>query len=68
MAKDIKEPVAVAVEEPVYEAAEMAANAPRLFGYSIDLATAAFDFNHIERATLSEAKTIVKNFAERKVN
>ena len=54
-------------QEQEYEAAEIAANAPRLFGYSIDIATAAFDVNHVERCTLSAAAKIIKEFAERKV-
>ena len=50
-----------------YDVAEIAANAPRLFGYSIDLATAAFAYNGTKRCTLDEAKGIIKAFAERKV-
>ena len=67
MAKDTKEPEVVVVE-PKYEVAEIAQNAPRLFGYSVDIATAAFDVAHVKQATLAEARTIIKNFAERKVN
>lgn len=54
--------------EDVYEASEIAQAAPRLFGYSVDIATAALDFNGIKRSTLAEAKKIIKDFAERKVN
>ena len=53
--------------EPTYEATEIAANAPRLFGYSIDIATAAFKVNGIERCTLTEAGKIIKEFAEKRV-
>lgn len=57
----------IVAEESVYEAAEIAVNAPRLFGYSVDLATAALDYNKIERCTLEKAKKTIKEFAERKV-
>ena len=56
-----------AEQEQEYGAAEIAANAPRLFGYSIDIATAALDVNHVESCTLSVAAKIIKEFAERKV-
>lgn len=70
MAKETKEATVVLtnVEEPVYEAAEIAANAQRLFGYSADLATAALDFNHVTRCSLEKAKKLIKDFAERKVD
>lgn len=73
MAKETKTSAAEAVEtaaatESVYEAAEFAANAPNLFGFSADMATAAFAYNHVERCTLDEARKIIKAFAERKVN
>ena len=53
--------------EPTFSAAEIAANAPRLFGKSIDMATAAFEFNKVSMCTLAEAESIIKSFAERKV-
>lgn len=71
MAEKKTEPAAQAVQrkvEDVYDAAEIAQASPRLFGYSIDLATAALDVNGVKRATLAEAKRIIKEFAERKVN
>ena len=70
MAKEKEKTEAVvetAAQESVFDAAEIAANARELFGYSIDLANAAFDVNHVERCTLNEAKRIIKEFAERKV-
>ena len=69
MAKEKEKPEAVetSAQESVFDAAEIAANARELFGYSIDLANAAFDVNHVERCTLNEAKRIIKAFAERKV-
>lgn len=63
--KKVETPV---VQEEEYDVAEIAANAPRLFGYSEDIATAAFDVNGIKRCTLAEARKIIKEFAERKVN
>ena len=70
MAKETKESTVVptTAEEPVYEAVEIAANAQRLFGYSADIATAALDFNHVTRCSLEKAKTLIKDFAERKVD
>ena len=56
-----------AEQEQVFNAAEIAANAPRLFGHSIDIATAALDVKHVESCTLSVAAKIIKEFAERKV-
>ena len=56
------------VQEEVYDVAEIAANAQRLFGYSVDLATAAFEYNGVKRSTLAEARKTIKDFAERKVN
>lgn len=68
MAKDKTEAVTAPVpQEPTYEVDEIAKNAPRLFGYSIDIATAAFDINNVKRCTLEEAKRLIKEFAERKV-
>lgn len=68
MAKETTKTTAARVaEEPVYAAAEIAANAPRLFGYSVDIATAALAYNKVERCTLEKAKKLVKEFAERKV-
>lgn len=57
----------VSVEEPIYEATEIAANAPSLFGHSVDIATAALDYNHLTKCTLNKAKQVIKEFAERKV-
>lgn len=56
------------VEEPTYDASEIAANAPHLFGYSVDMATAALAYNGVTRCTLEKARTTIKTFAERKVN
>ncbi len=69
MAKEMmsKQSTPRATDEPTYEAAEIAANALRLFGYGVDLATAALDYNHIERCTVETARKIIKEFAERKV-
>ena len=69
MAKETsKTTPAVVANESVYEAAEIAANAPHLFGYSTDMATAALTFNKLERCTIEKARTTIKTFAERKVN
>ncbi len=54
--------------EAIYDAAEIAQNAQRLFGYNVDLATAAFDFGGVKSCTLAEAQKIIKEFAERKVD
>ncbi len=50
-----------------FDADDIAQNAPRLFGYSNDLATAALEVAGVKRCTLDEAKQIIKDFAERKV-
>lgn len=55
------------VQEESFDVAEISANAERLFGYSPDIASAAFAFNGIKRSTLSEARKTIKQFAERKV-
>lgn len=55
------------INEPEYEAREIAENSRSLFGYSPDLATAALKMANIQTCTLSKAKTIIKAFAERKV-
>ena len=60
--QEVQQPV-----EEVYEAAEIAKNSPRLFGYSEDIAKAALDFAGIKSCTLAKAKEIIKAFAERKV-
>ena len=67
MAKEIKESIVApaTVEKPVYDAAEIAANAQHLFGYNADIATAALDFNHVTRCSLEKAKELIKDFAER---
>lgn len=62
-----KENSAVAETQPIYSAAELSANAPRLFGQSIDIASAALDFAKIKECTIEEARNIIKEFAERKV-
>lgn len=69
MAKEKTEAVATpaAQQEPVYGAAEIAQNSKRLFGYGVDLATAALDFHKVNACTLEEAKRLIKEFAERKV-
>ena len=54
-------------QEPVYDAAEIAANSKRLFGYGVDLATAAFDYNKVNACTIEEAKRLIQEFAERRV-
>lgn len=53
--------------EETYEAAEIAQNSPRLFGYSIDLANAALEIAGLKSCTLTKAKEVIKAFAERKV-
>ena len=70
MAKEAKMTAIVetAPAAETYDVSEIAANAPRLFGYSKDIATAAFDYTHTVRCTLAEAKQIIKTFAERKVD
>lgn len=60
----------VVKEQPVeetYEAAEIAQNSPRLFGYSGDIAAAALDEAGLKSCTLNKAKEVIKAFAERKV-
>lgn len=54
--------------EAAYTAAEIAINAKRLFGVSQDVATAALKCSHATSLTLSEARTIIQKFAERKVS
>lgn len=66
MAEKKTEPI-VQQKAEIYEAAEIAANAPRLFGYSVDLATAALSLKGEERYTLADAKRIIKDFAEKRV-
>ena len=51
-----------------YDAAEIALNAEHLFGYSHDLSATALELAGVKRCTLEEAKRIIKDFAERKVN
>lgn len=53
--------------EDVFDVAEIAQNAPKLFGYSVDLANTALSLAGVERCTLNQAKSIIKEFAERKV-
>ncbi len=55
------------VVEDTFEAAEIAQNSPRLFGYSIDLANTALELAGLKSCTLSKAKEVIKAFAERKV-
>ena len=64
---DKKKTNAPDVQAETYEAAEIAANAQRLFGCSIDIATAALKVNGIERCALADAEKLIKEFAERKV-
>ena len=65
--KEIKNAAKAQQVEETYEPAEIAANAPRLFGYSVDLATAALSLKVEERYTLADAKRIIKDFAEKRV-
>lgn len=67
MAKEKAEPEAVQAAE-VFDAKEIAENAPRLFGYSHDLTATALELAGIDRCTIAEAEKITKQFAERKVN
>lgn len=53
--------------ETKYSVAELSANAAHLFGYSVDIARAAFDCSGIHECSLREAEQIVKSFAERRV-
>lgn len=54
--------------EAVYDVNEIAENAYRLFGYSVDLAKAAFRHSKLKCCSLDKAKKLIKEFAERKVN
>ena len=65
--KKTSAPSAPVAQVETYEAAEIAANAPRLFGCSIDIATAALKVNGTEKCSLAEAKKIIKDFAEKRV-
>jgi len=75
--EDVEEEVTETEEQPVaqkteqvqtlYEASEIARNAPRLFGYSIDIATAALAMKKVKSCTLKRAEEIIRDFAERKV-
>lgn len=58
---------APAKDEPLYEADELAENALHLFGYHPDVAKAALDYNRIIRASIGDARKVIKEFAERKV-
>ena len=55
-------------QEAVFEAKELAENSPRLFGYSCDLAAAAFELAGVKTCSRTEAQKTIKEFAERKVN
>jgi len=68
MAKEKTPEVQAPVNVEKYSAAEIAQNAPRLFGYSQDLASAALELAGKGTYTLAEAKEIIKAFAERKVD
>jgi hypothetical protein len=68
MSKETKPDAVPSTEEAVFDAVEIAENAPRLFGYSVDLAAAALNYNHIDRCSLETAQKTIKEFAERKVN
>lgn len=60
--QEVQKPV-----EETFEAAEIAQNSPRLFGYSIDIANAALELAGLKSCTLTKAKEVIKAFAERKV-
>jgi hypothetical protein len=64
-----KKPEAVVEKAPVetFDAEEIAQNADHLFGYSHDLAATALELAGVKRCTLDDAKQIIKEFAERKV-
>ena len=71
MAKEKATPITASppngvTKEPVYDASEIAANSKRLFGYGVDIATAALEYNGIQHCTINEAKRIIREFAERK--
>lgn len=73
MAKELKAAATTAAENPAiaaetFETSEIASNAPHLFGYSADMATAAFAYGNVKRCTLEDARKIIKAFAERTVN
>ena len=53
--------------EGEYSAAELSVAAYNLFGTSPDIAGAAFKLLGVERATVSDAKVIVRKFLARKV-
>lgn len=68
MAEKASTTQAAVEKQQVFDANEIAKNAPRLFGYSVDIATAALDYSSITICTLDEAQRIIKSFAEREVN
>lgn len=68
MAEKKNEAAPVQPVEETFELDEIAENAQRLFGYSHDIAATALRQAGIARCTLKEAQTIIKAFAERKVN
>lgn len=63
-----KETVAPVIAESTYAPEEIAAVAPERLGYSQDIALAALTLDGKPTYTLNGAKTVIKNFAERKVN
>ena len=65
---DKKAETQAAAKEDVFDARELAENSPRLFGYSCDLAAAAFELAGVKTCSRTEAQKIIKEFAERKVN
>lgn len=54
------------VEEPMYTVRELAAASAR-FGVRPECVTAAMQFNHMQSATLNEAKRIIESFMKREV-
>lgn len=54
-------------KDSVYKAAELAANARKLFGKPPEIVSAALKMAGKQTATLNEAIEIVKKFSEREV-
>ena len=54
------------IEEPKYTVQELAAASTR-FGVRSECITAAMQFNHLQEATLEEAKKIVEKFMKMEV-
>lgn len=68
MANEKPKEAAPAIAESAYTPEEIASVAEARLGYSQDIALAALTINGKRMYTLNEAKTIIKSFAERKVN